>query len=1084
MKALLASSTALAAGIAAPAYAQDAQSAQSPTDQSQPEGAATQNGSRAAPGTAIVVTGFRQSIEKSLREKRNANAIVDVINAEDIGKFPDKNVADALQRVPGVVIERSGGEGKYVSVRGLAPTLTLTELNGNYVAPADTGDPSRSFNYVMLPSNMIASVEVFKSSEARLDEGGIGGTVELHTRRPLDLPSLSGFIDVEGTDSDTTRKVEPQISGLISWKNQAETFGILLGATYQKRTDREMDGSTESWRWWTDDRSAQPATDIHGQPYANDDQIAYWWGGGATTQSGQHYSGYWVPQSVDTAVLTQDRKRLGLQATAQWKPTDNLLITVNAFRFQLNQNTTQNMLKIPEWGYGNFFTSATFDPSGTIQQSANFQVTPAQAASGLTMETPQINGTISKERDVSTTFDGHIDYTSDAFDMNVALGHTKATGGPSEVFHAAFKPRLVTSTSAVNGNTISTWDFSSGVPVETFSPDIVQNLQAGIAQLDGGSTNSSMINASDEQTYFQADGNWHAHGALGFLDGIQFGVKYRTGGVHRQTFNTEWVVPGGNINDSSTWFQSVAPYNSYAQASFFYPQSLGNIDGNAFHANVFPAVNMQNYLDWLNQTFGPAQRRTENNFIWNVNESIWAGYAQANFRTDRFRGNLGVRIVDTKEESDSTDQINYNWRYYVPGTGQGIDVGTAPCTVDPTSGLCEVLPGTVQQTQVTQTDTTVRHYLNVLPSFNGTFELRPNLLLRAAIAKVISRPEFSDLGGQQQLNYNGPGWEADRQQYGDQPGWSGGGGNKNLKPYSALQFDAGIEWYFHPGSVIGMDLFRKNVSDFIVPLVINTSITLATNQAGNPPTIPAGIGTPVGSPFPYTPPVGAASDIGSNVLVQSFSTSGNGTHAVSQGVELYAQHTFPIGIGFLANFTYNDTNLADVNFNGQKIGTSPLVGSAKTQINVSVFYENKLFSLRASYNRRGSEVEGLVSGLNVVSDPYQQIDLNGSLNITKHLLLTASAINVTGESERQHLGLDTTKRYYSSVYAGRRFYAGVTYKFGDVGSPPPPPPPPAPPPLPPATQTCADGTVVATTSACPVAPPPPAPPAPPAPERG
>ncbi|KAG0772034.1 hypothetical protein G6F22_016022 [Rhizopus arrhizus] len=154
-----------------------------------PAGAAAQQaastGSQdAATLDSVQVTGYRYAIEKSLEQKRDANAVVEVITAEDVGKFPDKNVADALQRVPGVVITRSGGEGKSVSVRGLAPDLTLTQLNGNYVATSETNDEAtRSFNYTLLPSNMLSSAELFKSPEARIDEGGIGGTVILHTRR-------------------------------------------------------------------------------------------------------------------------------------------------------------------------------------------------------------------------------------------------------------------------------------------------------------------------------------------------------------------------------------------------------------------------------------------------------------------------------------------------------------------------------------------------------------------------------------------------------------------------------------------------------------------------------------------------------------------------------------------------------------------------------------------------------------------------------------------------------------------------------------------------------------------------------------
>lgn len=175
----------------------------------------------ANPPEKVVVTGYRYSIEKSLDQKREANSIVEVITAEDIGKFPDKNVADALQRVPGVIIDRSGGEGKNVSVRGLSSELTLTELNGNYIATAESnGDPTRSFNYTLMPSNMLSSAELFKTPEARIDEGGIGGTVILHTRRPLDVKSGSGFVNVEGTWADTTKKTDGQFSGQYAWHDE------------------------------------------------------------------------------------------------------------------------------------------------------------------------------------------------------------------------------------------------------------------------------------------------------------------------------------------------------------------------------------------------------------------------------------------------------------------------------------------------------------------------------------------------------------------------------------------------------------------------------------------------------------------------------------------------------------------------------------------------------------------------------------------------------------------------------------------------------------------------------------------------
>jgi len=195
--------------------------------------------------------------------------------------------------------------------------------------------------------------------------------------------------------------------------------------------------------------------------------------------------------------------------------------------------------------------------------------------------------------------------------------------------------------------------------------------------------------------------------------------------------------------------------------------------------------------------------------------------------------------------------------------------------------------------------------------------------------------------------------------------------------------------------VLGVAAFRKDVKNFVVPLVLDL------NQEVQ----------------------------GQTVLVQSYSTQANGSSAKSEGVEVYAQHTLSFGLGAQVNFTYNHTSVADVSLNGQKIGTSPLVGSAKTQWNASLFYEKGPVLLRASYNRRGERVQGLVSGLNVYDDPYQQVDLNASVEVFHNFTITGAVINLTKETARSHLGNDTNARYYSSQYTGRRFYLGASYKF-------------------------------------------------------
>lgn len=975
-----------------PLWAQEAVAAPQTTPPSQEvQGGQDEPGAAPQGGSGdIVVTGYRRSIEESLSRKREANAFVDVITAEDIGKFPDKNVADSLQRVPGVIIERDGGEGSRVSIRGLQSDLTLTQLNGNFLASADDNEPSRSFNFVLLPSNMIGSVDVYKSPEARLDEGGVGGTIILNTRRPFDLESLSGFVSAEGTYADVTEKVEPQLSGQLSWKNAEETLGFLVGATYQVRTNRRFQANASSWAWWTYDRDAEPATDVNGNPYANDDAISYWpEETGSTAQDGTRYSGYWAPQQVQQQVLNQERKRLGIQATAQMRPFDNMTVTANYFRFQIDDDYVNNGIQIPEWGYRNFFSGATLDPSGTIFQSAAFQVPPDGTGCRVqvgnqppcTMETPQIFGTYSRERAISSTFDTEVAWEKDRLSAVFKIGRTSATGGPSARFSVAAKPRVVSGTTGINGNNYSAWNFDDGTANFEFSPELQDNINNGLTQIDLGSTNSSFNRSEIAQSYIQLD---LTRKFDSFLDSVQIGAKWRDGSVHRETGRNEWYAdPATELRYQDT------PGAATTQPGFFFDRSIGNLGPN-FSTTAFPAINFENYLNYLNDTYGPTTTVRETGFIYNIGERIWAGYAQFNFKTDRFRGNLGLRYVNTQQTGRTSDRLQYLDDYCVNDPAGPF----VPPPVGP-DGNCQVLPLNERETIVNTTLDQTRTYNDWLPSLNASYDLTDNLLIRGAVAKVIARPSFSNLGSQRNLTFRTAEYAFDREQFGEREGWSGSGGNGDLNPFRAWQYDVGMEWYFKRGSVLGFTLFRKDVSDFIVPLVLDVTQEVQGEQ----------------------------------VLIQPYSTFANGSNARSQGVEVYAQHTLPFGLGAQVNFTFNDTSTADISLDGQNVGSSPLVGSARTQVNGSVFFENDKMLLRASYNRRGEAVRGLQSGLNVYDAPYEQIDLNASYNITGDLVLSASVINLTKSEERQHLGNDTQARFYQNIYAGRRAYLGLSFKF-------------------------------------------------------
>ena len=979
---------------------------------------------------AVTVTGYRYSIEKSLDQKRNANAVVEVVTAEDISKFPDKNVADALQRTPGVVITRDGGEGKNVSVRGLQPGLTLTQLNGNYIATSETNaDPSRSFNYTLLPANMLSSAELFKSPEARLDEGGIGGTVILHTRRPLDMEANTGFGSIEFTRSDTSQTTDPQASAMYSWHSEDERWGLLVGMTKQDRTNRSMTAEASGWDWYGDDYEGHPATDVNGKPFTQDG-ISYWWGeSGFYSQNGDYYTNFYMPTVASFGILDEKRERSGSQLTFQFKPLDNLTLTANYFRFDLKGEYALNQTAIPEWnlarysGDGNWpggrmLNGLTFDPSGTIVTGAEYEKQDGKtyycsesqaAAAGLppggwgpddcTIPTPWLTGRYSEEQAKSETADLAVDWdVSTLFKASFKGGRTKSEGGPTINFRMSAKPRkAIPGTDQYQaGNLYTAWDLT-GTPSATFSPDVQDIILSGIAEIDAGSTDSSWTQTTVQQDYFQAD--FDKLFESGWLDSIQFGAKYTNGEVHRNTGNNYWVCPGSDPDDYGARYQAGCdPEATTAQPRFFYAQPLGDIAG-GFNVNVFPGINYPAYLQYLTERYGPMQTRQEEDFVYNVDEKVTAGYIQVNFRTERLRGNLGVRVAKTKQIAESTNSVERFTDYFLDGA----DGNPLPCTpgTEPAGTRCESgfarLPDDQARSKSFSQVPLERTYTDVLPSFNIAYDLTEDLVLRGSASKVISRPSYTSIAAPGALNYFSEEYSNDRRVAGGtvEPGWTGSGSNPDLEPFEATQYDLGLEWYFQPGSVLGLGLFRKDIKNFVVPVVNDRDVVVD----------------------------------GETVNVRDYGTNVNGQDGVSQGVELYAQHTFDFGLGFQANYTYNDTNLAAVVIDGQEIGESPLVGSAKNQANLTVFYETQKFLARASFNHRGEVVGGLNNGLSVYTEPYDQLDLNFGYNFTEQLGVTASVLNATRSEQRTHLGNDTKDRFLSNSYSGRIYYLGVTYKF-------------------------------------------------------
>ncbi|SDE02343.1 TonB-dependent receptor [Kordiimonas lacus] len=320
----------------------------------------------------ITITGIRGALRQSLETKRASYAIVDAISAEDIGKFPDKNVAESLQRISGVTIQRQFGEGQGVAIRGASQNMTLTTLNGQNVA--STGwfvfEPARrSFNYSLLPSELVGNIEVYKSSQADLNEGGVGGTVVINTRKPLEMDDLSIYASAEGAHTNDSGEIDPQLSGLVSWKNERGNFGVLMSAVYQRR-QMQRQGNEAFWEW-----------------------------------------------GAGPVAFEQDRKRRAFNTTVQFEPTDALTLTANWVDMQMKADNTNYALWLTQ---GNTSWSGVDVPENCLQNA-----TPVCGPLGVAYYQARPREATMKSR----VYDFDAEYRGDGYQVDFQIGKTTSSGG-------------------------------------------------------------------------------------------------------------------------------------------------------------------------------------------------------------------------------------------------------------------------------------------------------------------------------------------------------------------------------------------------------------------------------------------------------------------------------------------------------------------------------------------------------------------------------------------------------------------------------------------------------------------------------
>ncbi|KAB7648830.1 TonB-dependent receptor [Polymorphobacter fuscus] len=990
----------------------------------------------------IIVTGIRASLDRSIDIKRNSFGVVDAISAIDIGKFPDTNLAESLQRIPGVSIDRVNGEGSKVTVRGFGPSFNLVTLNGRTMPTASVatvgqdqqGDGAagtgRSFDFANLASEGVKTLEVYKTARAAVPSGGIGATINIQTRRPLDTQGLTLNLGAKGVYDRSTEsgaRVTPELSTVSSWTNDDQTFGIGLFASYQKRNSSAPSATVNDWNVETLSKFLDPATGrvtagtvLRNTPTNLNQLIAF------PNDSRYNFSEF-------------TRERLNGQLTVQFKPMDTLTISGDATYFQNKQ--AEQRSDQTQW-FNRPFSEVAFDSNplvattvflrDTIQGTKDGGFEQQYRATKDKLESYGLNGVWEATDNLRIVVDGHI---------------STATSSPDNP-NGATTTSVSIANKAVGGHTL---DLTTGFPQQafTFNDNPATGGQGnanGVLDVaDLGSQVARTWTSSQRQRVkeLRADGAWD----FGEGDRFEFGVDYRKTNMNQILASTTQTLGDWGVSRPGD-VQALAPgvvteFCTVCQFKKFNPgvtgQSLVSFRGDAtelynilspFYASRGNAVSPNGY---------------QNN---SVDEEIWSVYGQVTMTGDlggrRATFVAGVRYEKTRSNSVSLVQVPQAiiWQ------ADNDFTQTLSNDFEPISGRAS--------------------YDNILPALDFSYDITDNVVGRVSYGKTLARPEFGNLFASATANLP------------NRPTGTGGvptgsSGNPGLSPLISDNFDVSLEWYFDKSSYISVGFFDKRVNNFIGTGTVTQNLfglrdpTAATpgSRSGDARNLLGNVGAGLSDVnlFTMTALIGknngnlvaaqnefAANFSGGN-LSQSFidatltaydvvpnandplfnfnvATPLNNRQGKVHGFEV--QGAYFLGeTGFGIQGAYTKVS-GDVNFDisgDPSIDQFALVGLSDTA-NVTGIFDKFGLSARVAYNWRGRFLTQVNRGgfrNPVVVAPYGQLDINISYDISDHFSVSIEGINLTRQTTRTYAR--DTKQLWFAQETNSRFLAGVRYRF-------------------------------------------------------
>ncbi|ODU30577.1 TonB-dependent receptor [Sphingopyxis sp. SCN 67-31] len=966
----------------------------------------------AADDNAIVVTGIRSSLQSALTEKRNADNLIEVIQAEDIGKLPDQNLAEVLENITGVQITREAGVGTGVQIRGTNDNRV--EING--VSTVGSGSGRGGISFEDVSASIIASVEVTKAPEAKTIEGSVGGTINLRTIRPLDLKEMLLAARVQGEHSELSKSVRPRISATFGdkWSTGIGEIGLVVSGSY---TQQEA-------------TSFRPRVDRDGGLVENVNATVV--RSGVTENQPTRRPAAQDFDFVGIQFLNQELENFEYETknfagTLEWAPSDHVKFYFDTI--YNDQQRRQDSSRVQGSG-----VNALLDYSvPTSFQTVDFgSLDGVKLGSIRVAETGTIEPNIAVDRD-----DPNLRFSSDVgarltkseiyrlgteFDAGRLTGRVEASRSISNTRN----PDLSTTLNFLNPNApvftgndnavpfiydLSGGSLAFGINFDSpFAPTVEQLLDPANVVLQQVSIgNDSTRNKEDAA---RIDLSLDVADLTPFFTSFDVGYRFNRSS---STFNDVGsTLTLSSLNDSPRG-------TLFADLLVRGPNNFGDADGRTLFFKDFLLVDpnrafsdREGTLDILRAALlaAPGQRALNDASAnsagyFSINETTNAVYGQANFEIGPVRGNFGLRWLDTSLDSIGNSITGANVTQVVTRGG----------------------------------------YSKLLPRLNLVADVADNILLRASWGRDINRPDFDLLSTSVSFVTS--------------ENAAVSIGNPNLRPETVTSYDASIDWYFAPSSVLSVGVFHKKRTDLFVTQLEDAPLDANGYRDITAPCEGGGIYNPIAFRNQLSP-IG-----GSGMCVPILTTINDSGSTTQTGVEVALQYDlsqfedalgFASGFGIVANYTYQKFG------GGQAVNSSATRGTdifnaingiyddadfvpvtakqglldfSKHAYNLTLYYEKYGLSARARYTWRsafrtldtvGGATLASTFGFPVVTAARGQLNASISYDINSFLSVGVEGVNLSKSKISQYCVNDGALLCFEGL-PDRRITFGASVRF-------------------------------------------------------